>query len=283
MRAIEEAEGKLPSWLWETVEKHTRGFLHDGTEYEVLHQSGPHLDKRWQILETWINEHIFRKPWQEGWMNAVGYHSVRDLAALRDEAYWSYCERQWKLSRPAVYPFFREWRKSSEHCSDEALDEFEVSDEIRELIKLSRETSPKTLRKTVGRYVDWQVFLYWIRMAIESGRPLPGVVEREVRRRCPGFFETCPAGHARNLGGERHRLFIRLIRWIEDREFALSKKEGWFPAVVYQARLHPRHSRVIDYWRYWKSLYSKHPRAKYPTFDKWRAVVDAYTFEPEGD
>lgn len=281
VRAIEEAEGKIPSWLAETAEKHIHGNLRYGTDRESHRQSASRPEKLWPLLETWINEHVFRKPWREGWMNAVGYYAVRDLVALRDEAYWSYCERQWKRSRPAVYPSFPEWQKASEHCCDEALDEFEVRSETRELMKLSREVSSRTLRETVDRYVGWQVFVYWACTAIESGKPLPSSAEREVKRRCPAFLEIDAAAHDRR-SEESYQRFKQLTRWIEQREFARARKQGWFPAVVYQAYLHPRHARVVDYWRYWKSLYSRRGRVRYPSFDEWQSAVAVYTFDPEG-
>lgn len=281
VRAIEEAEGRIPSWLAEMAEKHTRGCLRHAAEREFHRKSGPHPDRLWRLLERWINGRIFGKPRREGWMNAVGYYAVRDLAALRDEAYWSYCERQWKLSKPAVYPSFREWQRASEHCSDEILDQFEMREDHRELIKLSRRVSSRVLRKTVERYVDWQVFACWARTAAESGKPWPGSVEREVKRRCPGFLQIDAAAHD-GRSEEPHQRLNRLTRWIEDREFARARKQGWFPAVVYQARLHPRHARVVDYWRSRKSMYSRHPRVRYPSFDEWQSALDAYAVEPEG-
>lgn len=280
VRAIEEAEDKFPSWLAETVEKHTHGNLRRGPEYESHRQSASRPDKLWRFLETWIDQRNFRKPSQEGWMNAVGYYAVRDLAALRGEAHWSYRERQWKRSKPAAYPSFPEWRKTAERCFDEALDEFEARDEIRELIKLSWRVSPQALCRTVERYVEWQVLACWAHTAVESGKPLPRLVEREVRRRCPGFLEISAMSrdsHSR----EPHQRFNRLMRWIEDREFSLSKKQGWFPAVIYQANLHPRHFRVMDYWRHWEAELSRNP-LPYLTFEEWQAAADAYTFELEG-
>ena len=42
------------------------------------------------------------------------------------------------------------------------------------------------------------------------------------------------------------------MAWIEDHEFAKAKEQGWFNVVIYQASLHPRHARVIDYKDYWR-------------------------------
>ena len=181
-------------------------------------------------------------------MNAVGYYAARDLASVRNHAYWEYCERQWKSSKPAAYPSFRDWLKASERCSDQALDECQMREEQRQLIKLSRQVSSRKLCKAVGRYLEWEVFGYWARTALESGRPLPASVEGAVRQRCPNFLEADAAANAANPEEEPHCPVNRMVKWIEDHEFTDAKKRGWFDVLLHQARMHPRHARVIDYW-----------------------------------
>ncbi len=121
-------------------------------------------------------------------MNAVGYYAVRDLAYRRNEAYWEYCEREWERSKPAVYPSFHEWLKASEKCCDEVLDEYEMREERRQIIKLMRRVNPRTLRQAVKRYLEWEVFAFWARTALEGNFPLPPAIEKELERRCPGFL-----------------------------------------------------------------------------------------------
>lgn len=214
-------------------------------------------------------------------MDAVGYYAVRDLSALRNEAYWYYCDRQWTRAKPATYPSFQDWRKASERCSEEVLEPFETTDELRELVKLSRRVSPRTLSKNVDKYVEWQVFAYWARAALDRHGRLPDSVKRELRRRSTGFLDTC-ASSAGSKGSGRGDRFDRLVRWIEEHEFARARKEGWLLVLIYQARLHPRYARVIDYWRHWQRLRSTHPQSSYPSFEQWRAAAEAYTFTPEG-
>jgi len=279
VRAIEETEGDFPEWLAEIVDKRCPGFLQFVAEQRLNDRRSPPFF--WYYLERWISERIFGQGWREGWMNAVGYYAVRDLACLRDHAYWEYCEHQWKRAKPSAYPSFREWRKASEHCDDQVIDACEMREKERELIKASLRISPGVLCKAVDRYVDCQVFAYWARTALESGHPLPAPVDREVRQRCPGFLDTEAASHALHSNEEPHQRFNRMMRWIEDHEFARAKKQGWFAAIIYQAHLHPRHARVVDYWHHWEANRRKHPRSRYLSFEHWRATADAYTFEPE--
>ena len=104
-RAIEGTEGDFPEWLGKAVEKRCRGFLKLVADKKQEHPGDPTFF--WYHLERWINQRIFGQAWQGGWMNAVGYYAARDLASLRNHAYWEYCERQWKHSKPAAYPSFQ--------------------------------------------------------------------------------------------------------------------------------------------------------------------------------
>jgi hypothetical protein len=147
------------------------------------------------------------------------------------------------------------------------------------LIKLSRRVSPRTLRQAVDRYIEWEALAYWARTALESDCPLPASVERELKRRCPGFLEADAAVRAVNPEEEPHFRFNRMIKWIEDHEFVSAKKRGWFDVLLYQARLHPRHVRVIDYWHDWEAGWTNEGSNRYPSFSQWQRSADSYTFE----
>jgi hypothetical protein len=82
-----------------------------------------------------------------------------------------------------------------------------------------------------------------------------------------------------NPAEEPHCQFDRMIKWIEDHEFVAAQRQGWFAALRYQACLHARHTRVIDYWHDWEAAWTKDPIARYPSFDQWRRSADSYTFE----
>jgi hypothetical protein len=112
-----------------------------------------------------------------------------------------------ELSKPAAYPSFRNWLKASEQCDDQTCDEYEMREERRRLIKLSRRVSPPALRNAVARYLEWEVFAYWARTALEKGPRLPVSVKREVNRRCPGFLRTDAAARAANPEEEPHCRF----------------------------------------------------------------------------
>lgn len=277
VRAIDHTEGNLPNWVAKEVARRCPGFSKFAAEEKSDHAEGGRF--RWDHLRRRIHARVFAAPWREGWMNAVGYYAVRDLAYQRNEVYWEYCEREWARSKPAVYPSFREWLKASEQCSDDVLDEYEMRDEKRRLIKLMRRVNPRTLRRAVEQYVEWQVFAFWTGIAIEDEFPLPTTVKRELKRRCPGFLEAETVARATSPGEETFRRFNRLLEWIESHEFPNAKKEGWYGVIRYQARLHPRHARVTDYWHHWEAEREKHPAERYPAFREWRSAANRYTFE----
>jgi hypothetical protein len=276
IRAIEDAEGDVPQSLARAVAKRCPGFSELTADRKRHHPQSPPCF--WSYLEEWIQERVFGKTWREGWMNAVGYYAARDLASLRNHAYWDYCEHQWKGSKPATYPSFREWLKASENCPDQALDHYGMREQKRRLIKLSRRVGPRALRNAVTRYLDREAFAYWARTAIEAGPPLPVSVEREVNRRCPGFLRADVASHAAKPEEEPHFRFYRLLDWIGEHEFGQIQQQGWYDVLLYQAELHARHARVIDYWHDWESSRKEHSN-RYPSFSQWQRCADSYTFE----
>ena len=277
VRAIEVTEGNFPPWLVEVVNRRCNGFTRFVAEEKVSQSCESPL--LWCRLVCWIKEHIFGKIWRENWMNAVGFYAARDLTSLRNHAYWEYCDHHWKRSKPAVYPSFPDWLRASEHCSDRVLDECEMPEEKRRLIKLSRRVGARTLRNAVERYVEWEVFAYWARAALEADSPMPALVEREMNRRCQGFLRADTAARAANPAEEPHCRFNRMIEWIEDHDFTHVKKRGWFDVLLYQTRLHARHARVIDYWHACEVRCTKDPSTAYLSFTQWQRAADSYTFE----
>jgi hypothetical protein len=277
--SIEEAEGGAPVWLAKAVARHCPGFSKFLAEKQEASRDG--LRFLWYQVQQWVNTRIFGKVWQEDWMTAVGFYTARHLASHRNHAYWLYCERKWSLRKPARYPSFREWLKASEHCPDAALDGCDMREDQRRLIKLMRRVAPQKLRRTVNRYVDWEVFAFWTRTALEGNLPLPVTVERELKRRCLGFLEAETIARGANTAEEPYCRFNRLVEWIEHHKFAKARKEGWVDVLLYQARLHVRHARVTAYWHDWEALWEKHPAALYPVFKKWRGAADHYTFDPD--
>lgn len=273
VRCIEQTEGTFPYWLGEKVDRHAPRFLRDAADYAFNHRKAPYPKTCWQMLQQWVCEHVFAKPWKEGWMDAVGLYATRHLAALRDNAYCTWCLEHWSRNRPLSYPSFREWRTASQQFSDEDLNEVEMRDDRRELIKLSRRVRPRTLDLATDRRAGWEVFVGWARVALEELCPLPKVVDRELRDRCPGFLEL----HGRTKTGPP--IVEALGCWIDEHPFRAANQQGWSAVLRYQTALHPRCIRAADFRRNSVRQRSETSHAKYPPLDVWSRAVDACMFE----
>src|SRR5207245_11790648 len=151
-------------------------------------------------------------------------------------------------------------------------------------IKASRGVGPQRLTKTVAEYMEWEAFAYWLRSLLEAGIDLPGTVSLELERRCPQFLE-CDEKLRSTLSPEDYtRRWKALVEWGGNRFFAEAKLEGWFDAIVFHARAHPRSVRTVDYWVfYWDEHWSTLPNRTYPSFQEWHRAADNYIVAPGDD
>lgn len=273
VRSIEETLGELPDWLAESVEKRAPGYQRYARDYGLHQKRAPCPKGSWRTLELWVSERAFHKPRTEGWMNAVGYYAVKDLASLRDDAYAEWCIENWKTHPPAPFPSFKAWRKASEEMTDQMLNEVEMRDDRRELIKHMRSVRPRALDLAVEKYVGWQIFALWMRAALEELPKVPDGVKHALDLKCPGFLE-------RGAAGPYHpRTFALLMQWIEDRFFAKPKREGWCDVLRYEAGIHPRLARAKSYWIDREHEWTRGVRDGYPSFEAWNSAIDRYTVD----
>ena len=274
--AIAEAEGCVPGWLAEVVEKRCPGIFGTDVASEITHQYAP----LYRQISEWTKSNVLAQAKGEGWLQAVTFYAVRDPDFLRDCAYWQHCARQWKRDRPSAYPPFEEWSRASEQCRDEDLD-FEMPEDKRRIIKVRREAGAERFAAAVAQYMEWEAFTYWLRSLLESDTTLPGAVAKELQRRCPGFLE-CDRVLRGTLSPEDYtKRWKALLEWGENRFFGDIQKEGWFDALVSEARAHPRSVRTVDYWVfYWDERWSSNPHETYPTLEEWRRAADAFVLAP---
>lgn len=112
VRAIIEAEGHPPAWMFEILEKRCPGFLQpDEGHRKTRRKESATLALR--LLE-WIHNHIFSDAKREGWLDALTFHTVRDPRSQRMWAYWEQCEGEWKKRRPRAFPSFEQWLRAAE-------------------------------------------------------------------------------------------------------------------------------------------------------------------------
>jgi hypothetical protein len=255
--AVEEAEHQAPEWLARVVAGRCPG---------IASQKG---EKLWKCLDTWKHETLFAKPNREGWMRGVSFFAVRELAYARNWAYWAYCEQQWSVRRPAFYPSFDDWRSAAEDCPGEVLDSSGLRKERKAQIKAAARAGKERLERAVGIYLELEAFAYWLRPMVDARLPLSGPVLKEFRRRYPAI-EMCSGWTWNQV-------------WARMRHSHLQEAEagGWLDAVVYTAELHPRRTKVIDYWLlYWAGHWPRGNPELCPSFKDWRREAESY--RPEG-
>jgi hypothetical protein len=272
VRSILEVEHRVPAWLGEVLDDRCPGFLEEeGRGVKKATSKRPlHF-----CLEDWIDE-VFGSTKKEGWFNAVAYYAIRDLRYQKAEVCWSECVKKWKRVKPIRYPSFDEWRSIAAK-SDSTV-------HLSAGERKSRAASPRVdhdrLADAVSRYIDWEAFAYWARPALESSPQRPAEVAAELGRRCPGFVEAL-AREAKLGFRNRAQSWDRLTTWIADHFFQDAQNEGWFDAILTQARNHPRAIRTMEYADDCDEAGRLHPPKSYPSFQEWRKQADAYVPTPD--
>jgi hypothetical protein len=225
--------------------------------------------KLWKCLDIWKQKTIFTKPNRDGWARGVSFFAVRELAYARTWAYWGYCEQQWSLRRPDSYPSLEEWKSAADNCPDEVLDSSGLREERKELVKAARRGAREQLERAVGTYLEIEAFAYWLRPIFDARLPLPGGVRHEIKNRYPSL----------KVRDEWNR--DQMWDCLKNSHFQEAQAERWFDAVVYTAELHPRRTKVIDYFSlYWSDHWPKRKLASYPPFEFWRREAESYI--PDG-
>ncbi len=64
--------------------------------------------------------------------------------------------------------------------------------------------------------------------------------------------------------------------WIADHYFQDAKTEGWFDAILVQARTHPRAIRTMEYADHCDEVWSSAMPEPYPPFEDWRREADSF-------
>jgi len=70
------------------------------------------------------------------------------------------------------------------------------------------------------------------------------------------------------------------MTWIADHFFRDAQSEGWFDAVLTQARNHPRSIRTMEYADDFDEAGRSHARHPYLSFQEWRKRADSYLAPP---
>ena len=253
VHAVMVTQDVIPSWLVTDLQKRCPGFIE--------HEAPPRGPKLIALHPSeWIHNRQLGYAKRHGWVDALTFYGVRHPQSLSAWAYWEQCEEEWNRRLPSSYPSFEEWLRLAENYNPH------------------RETSVVDLVKVIDRYVEWKIFLCWLEPIARVRIDLPKHIASELERRCPGFLELSSShsirGCRKKVRAERHRM-----AWIEDHFFAEAQKEGWLDTIRQQARVHPRHARIVQYSKRWNKSWSSNPTLEYPSFAQWCRSAEHYTDE----
>jgi len=210
----------------------------------------------------------------ENWFSALTFYALRNPRYQRAEVCWSESVARWKQEKLDRYPTFEEWKRAAAQCDDGA----HLLPEVREVRASRKLVAPDRLAEAVSRYIDWEAFAYWARSAMELTSRLPTPVAHELELRCLGFLRSY-----RDVSESGSRMpdpWARLMGWINDQFFADAKAEGWFDAILIEARIHPRAIRTMEYADHCDELWGSCFPEPYPSFDEWRRSADSYVEAP---
>jgi hypothetical protein len=267
VRSILEVENRIPDWLVTILDDRVPGFLESEKQLTRKMAKDRPLALR---LEDWIDDHVFGFAKQEGWFNAIAFYAIREPRYQRAEVCWSECVETWKKAKPIHYPSFDEWRDAAAHCDDTA----HLLPEAR-MARTSALVAPDRLAEAVSQWIDWEALAYWARPALELRSGVTKEVASELGSRCPGFLEANSSVREQGSLG-RSQDWHSLMSWIADHFFQDAKTEGWFDAILVQARSHPRAIRTMEFADHCDEIRSSVIPERYPSFEDWRRAADIY-------
>ena len=164
---------------------------------------------------------------------------------------------QWSVRRPASYPSFDEWRSAAENCPGEILDSSGLRKERKALIKVAARAGKERLERAVGIYLELEAFAYWLRPMVDA--------------RSAAFWPRArgvPAALSRHRNSASGWNWDQVWARMRHSHFQEAEAGGWLDAVVYTAELHPRRTKVIDYWLlYWAGHWPKGNPELCPSFE----------------
>ena len=250
-RAIVELEGTVPSWLEAILRKRCPGFTD-----EVDRPDKPKL-LGFRPL-SWVHNRVFGFAEQEGWLDALVFYGFRDTRSQGYWTYWEHCECEWRKRRPALVPTFVPWKRSALNC------------------KLQDDVSCAEVAIAVEKYLDFEAFAYWLRPLFQMPTiQLPALVTLELGRKSPSLLEFV----SREISApykDKSRSWQCLLHWGKDHVLSRAKEQGWLDCILRQARIHPRHVRMVDYARHWCRSPVENPTSPHPSFGEWRRDAESY-------
>jgi hypothetical protein len=132
----------------------------------------------------------------------------------------------------------------------------------------------RRLDQTASTYVEWHMFVLWVRAIAECEAELPEILRVALAARCPGFLES-EVGQRQSHSRDQDSLWHSLEGWIATHNFAEAKREGWFDAVMFYAYRDLRTEQAWSFWERMTGVWNEARPSQWPSFEEWTATVIA--------
>ncbi len=250
-RAVVESEGCAPPWLKAILRKRCPGFVEETARSRKLELLGLRL-------LPWVHNQTFGFAKDEGWLDALVFYGFRDTRSQGYWTYWEHCETEWRKRRPASYPAFVQWMRSALSW------------------KLQGDVSYAVVAKAVGKFIDFEALVYWLRPLFRGAKVLlPPHVTLELKQESPSLLEFV-SKETSAAYKDKSRSWQRLFNWGSGHVLSDAEKDGWLDCVLHQAGIHPRHVRLVDYAALWCKSRRGNTALPYPYLRQWQRDMEGY-------
>lgn len=127
------------------------------------------------------------------------------------------------------------------------------------------------LHESACAYVEWLMFVLWVRAVCDAAGYIPDVVAGELRSRCPGFSNIYVDACRSEDNSEA--LWRTLWNWIEVHEFGEFNQQGWYDAVMFYAGEDLRSEQIWARWEIASEEWSHCRPDQLPMFPEWKEQV----------
>src|SRR5260370_26876370 len=249
-RAVVELEGCAPSWLEAILRKRCPGLAEEAARSSKAELLG------FELL-PWVRNQGCGFAKEEGWIDALVFYGFRDTRSQGYWAYWEHCDSEWRNRRPRSCPTFVQWKRSALNW------------------KLQGDVSCAAVTRAVEKYLDFEAFVYWLRPLFRTPKTeLPAHIALELGQESPRLLEIV----SREISAAyeyKSRSWQRLFSWGKGHVLSHAKKKGWLDCVLLQARIHPRHVRLVDYAALWCESRRGNTARPFPFFLPWAKQIGA--------
>src|SRR5260370_42406210 len=113
--------------------------------------------------------------------------------------------------------------------------------------KLQADVSYAVVAKAVGKFIDFEALVYWLRPLFRGAKDLlPPHVTLELKQESPSLLEFASKETSAAYKNKSRR-WQRLFTGASEHVLSHAQKDGWLDRVLLEAGIHPRHVRCLDY------------------------------------